>query len=117
MMETRTEIPGNPPVRDRIFICYRRDDARGASGRLYDWLRVAFGRERVFRDVHSIGLGLWSDKIDQALQCSRVCFGKAQGLAGATSREGREGWNLARGTKTSGPSETRGPDVSAKGFS
>ena len=38
-----------------IFISYRRDDARGASGRLYDWLRIGFGRERVFRDVHSIG--------------------------------------------------------------
>jgi len=24
-------------VRDHIFISYRRDDARGASGRLYDW--------------------------------------------------------------------------------
>ena len=30
--------------RDRIFISYRRDDARGSSGRLYDWLRIAFGR-------------------------------------------------------------------------
>jgi hypothetical protein len=42
-------------ARDHIFISYRRDDARGASGRLYDWLRIGFGRERVFRDVHSIG--------------------------------------------------------------
>ena len=38
-------------VRDHIFISYRRDDARGASGRLYDWLRIGFGREHVFRDV------------------------------------------------------------------
>ena len=60
-------------ARDHIFISYRRDDARGASGRLYDWLRIAFGRERVFRDVHSIGVGKWRDKIDAALARSAVC--------------------------------------------
>jgi hypothetical protein len=54
-------------LRDHIFISYRRDDARGASGRLYDWLRIGFGRERVFRDVHSIGVGKRRDKIDAAL--------------------------------------------------
>src|SRR5229473_912685 len=61
------------PVRDHIFISYRRDDARGASGRLYDWLRIGFGRERVFRDVHSIGVGKWREKIDSALARSAVC--------------------------------------------
>ncbi|MGH9436561.1 MAG: TIR domain-containing protein [Terriglobia bacterium] len=61
------------PVRNHIFISYRRDDARGASGRLYDWLRIGFGRERVFRDVHSIGVGKWRDKIDRALERSAVC--------------------------------------------
>jgi tetratricopeptide (TPR) repeat protein len=60
-------------ARDRLFISYRRDDARGASGRLYDWLRIAFGRERVFRDVASIGVGRWRDRIDQALARSAVC--------------------------------------------
>src|SRR5215813_2835413 len=60
-------------ARDHIFISYRRDDARGASGRLYDWLRIGFGRERVFRDVHSIGVGKWRDKIDAALAQSAVC--------------------------------------------
>jgi tetratricopeptide (TPR) repeat protein len=60
-------------VRDHIFISYRRDDARGASGRLYDWLRIGFGRDRVFRDVHSIGVGKWRDKIDAALSRSAVC--------------------------------------------
>jgi hypothetical protein len=59
--------------RDHIFISYRRDDARGASGRLYDWLRIGFGRERVFRDVHSIGAGRWRDRIDDALARSAVC--------------------------------------------
>ena len=61
------------PGRDHIFISYRRDDARGASGRLYDWLRIGFGRERVFRDVHGIGVGKWREKIDAALAQSTVC--------------------------------------------
>lgn len=59
-------------VRDHIFISYRRDDARGASGRLFDWLRIGFGHERVFRDVHSIGVGKWREKIDAALARSAV---------------------------------------------
>ena len=60
-------------ARDHIFISYRRDDARGTSGRLYDWLRIGFGRERVFRDVQSIGVGKWRNKIDAALARSTVC--------------------------------------------
>jgi tetratricopeptide (TPR) repeat protein len=59
--------------RSCIFISYRRDDARGASGRVWDWLRIGFGRERVFRDVASIGAGKWRQKIDQALAESRAC--------------------------------------------
>ena len=60
-------------ARDHIFISYRRDDARGASGRLYDWLRIGFGRDHVFRDVHSLGVGKWRDKINAALARSAVC--------------------------------------------
>src|SRR3954447_23909823 len=63
----------SPCARDHIFISYRRDDARGASGRLYDWLRIGFGRERVFRDVDRIGVGKWRDKIEAALARSAVC--------------------------------------------
>jgi tetratricopeptide (TPR) repeat protein len=62
-----------PSSRDHIFISYRRDDARGASGRIYDWLRIGFGRERVYRDVNSTGVGKWRDKIDAALARSAVC--------------------------------------------
>ncbi len=65
-----------PPPRDCLFISYRRDDARGASGRLYDWLRIAFGRERAFRDVASIGVGAWRRKMDAALARSIACLGK-----------------------------------------
>jgi tetratricopeptide (TPR) repeat protein len=60
-------------LRDRIFINYRRDDARGASGRISDWLRIAFGRDKVFRDVSSLGVGRWREKIDEAMARSSVC--------------------------------------------
>ncbi len=56
-----------------IFISYRRDDSRGASGRVWDWLRIGFGRERVFRDVASIGAGKWRQNIEQALAASSAC--------------------------------------------
>lgn len=59
--------------RSCIFISYRRDDARGASGRVWDWLRIGFGRDRVFRDVASIGAGKWQQKIEQALAASKAC--------------------------------------------
>ena len=59
--------------RSCIFISYRRDDSRGASGRVWDWLRIGFGRERVFRDVASIGAGKWSQKIERALATSKAC--------------------------------------------
>jgi hypothetical protein len=41
-----------------IFISYRRDDSRSATGRLADRLQQIFGAERVFRDFDSIAPGL-----------------------------------------------------------
>jgi TIR domain len=40
-----------------IFISYRRDDASGHAGRLFDRLAVRFGRDRVFMDVTDIAPG------------------------------------------------------------
>lgn len=40
-----------------IFISYRRDDSRSATGRLADRLRATFGDDRVFRDLDSIAPG------------------------------------------------------------
>ncbi|HEX6363083.1 MAG TPA: toll/interleukin-1 receptor domain-containing protein [Albitalea sp.] len=40
-----------------VFLSYRRDDARSATGRLADRLQAAFGRERVFRDIDGIEPG------------------------------------------------------------
>ena len=41
-----------------VFLSYRRDDSRSATGRLADRLQALFGPERVFRDVDSIAPGL-----------------------------------------------------------
>ncbi len=40
-----------------IFIGYRRDDASGDAGRLYDRLSEHFGAARVFRDVEALRAG------------------------------------------------------------
>lgn len=40
-----------------VFISYRRDDSRSATGRLADRLQAAFGADRVFRDIGSIAPG------------------------------------------------------------
>jgi len=44
-------------AKDRIFISYRRADARGYAGRLEDTLKGYFGADRVFRDVRGINPG------------------------------------------------------------
>lgn len=41
-----------------IFISYRRDDSRGTAGRLYDDLTERFGKDRVFRDIDALGIGV-----------------------------------------------------------
>ena len=40
-----------------MFISYRREDAAGHAGRLYDWLTRRFGEHGVFIDVVAIGPG------------------------------------------------------------
>jgi len=56
-----------------VFLSYRRDDAAGHAGRLYDRLVARFGRESVFMDLDSIGPGVdWVDRIDQAVGASDV---------------------------------------------
>ena len=40
-----------------VFISYRRDDAIGSAGRLFDWLVRQFGRGRVFLDTDKIAAG------------------------------------------------------------
>jgi hypothetical protein len=46
-------------VRDaKIFINYRREDASGYAGRLYEWLSERFGSDRVFMDISAIKPGV-----------------------------------------------------------
>jgi TIR domain len=49
---------GIPQTGASIFISYRRDDSGDVAGRIYDRLVQHFGRERVFKDVDSIPLGI-----------------------------------------------------------
>ena len=42
----------------KIFINYRRDDASGWAGRLYDQLVAHFGEDSVFFDVESLEPGM-----------------------------------------------------------
>jgi hypothetical protein len=46
------------PVKHSIFISYRRDDAEGEAGRLFDDLVRAYGNDAVFMDVAGIAPGL-----------------------------------------------------------
>jgi hypothetical protein len=43
---------------NQIMISYRREDSADVTGRIYDRLVHAFGRETVFKDVDSIPLGV-----------------------------------------------------------
>jgi len=53
----------------KLFISYRRADARGVAGRLGDTLGAYFGDDRVFRDIEDIAGGAdFGDVIEQNLQ-------------------------------------------------
>jgi hypothetical protein len=41
----------------KIFLCYRRDDSAGDTGRLHDRLALEFGDKCIFMDVDGIRLG------------------------------------------------------------
>jgi hypothetical protein len=57
----------------KIFICYRRADSQSATGRIYDHLVQAFGKDAVFIDVDNIPAGVdFRTAIDQTIQQSAV---------------------------------------------
>src|SRR6185436_15440168 len=61
------------PAMKGIFISYRRQDAAGHAGRLYDRLASHFGAERVFMDVEGIEPGLdFVDAIERAVGSCEV---------------------------------------------
>ncbi len=56
----------------KVFLSYRRDDAEGQAGRLYDRLNAAFPG-RVFRDVSGIDIGVnFAVAIQDAIAASAV---------------------------------------------
>jgi len=60
---------------NRIFISYRRDDASGQAGRLYDHLVERFGENSVFMDIDTIPPGEEFDSyIDDALRDCYMCI-------------------------------------------
>jgi TIR domain len=50
-----TRQPRGRPL--RVFLSYRREDASGHAGRLYDQLAARYGAEQVFMDIDAIPLG------------------------------------------------------------
>lgn len=55
----------------RIFICYRRDDAPHAAGRIGDHLARRFGDQSVFRDVDVLEAGVdYAHRIMNAIPTS-----------------------------------------------
>jgi hypothetical protein len=47
--------PGRRPL--RVFLSYRRQDASGHAGRLYDLLVARYGAERIFMDIDAVPVG------------------------------------------------------------
>jgi TIR domain len=62
-----------PRTSNLIFVSYRRADASGEAGRIYDRLIERFGREQIFMDVDSIRLGEnFAEAIERAVNVCRV---------------------------------------------
>jgi hypothetical protein len=71
-----------------IFISYRREDAPGHAGRLYDALAARFGEEQVFMDL-SMEPGVdFIEQIDAAVGSCRL-------LVAVVGRAGRRSTTLA----------------------
>lgn len=75
----------------RVFISYRRDDAAGEAGRLYDRLVARFGRDQVFMDVTGIEPGVdFVSAIDSAVgSCAVLLVVIGPGWASVTDSSGR----------------------------
>jgi hypothetical protein len=55
------------------MISYRRSDSAGITGRIFDRLVTAFGRDRVFMDVDAIPLGVdYREHIERCMKAMDV---------------------------------------------
>ena len=74
-----------------IFVSYRREDSSDVTGRIFDYLKTAFGEKHLFKDVDSIQLGTdFRDAIKQGVNRCHVLLAiigdewlQATGKAGA----------------------------------
>ena len=56
-----------------IFVSYRREDSSDVTGRIFDYLKPAFGEGHLFKDVDSIPLGIdFRQHLEGALSQCRV---------------------------------------------
>jgi len=74
-----------------IFISYRRDDAEGQAGRLFDELSEHFGRDAVFMDVAGIRKGLDFRRVidEHVTSCGVLLVLIGKGWLSATDGKGR----------------------------
>ena len=65
-----------------IFVSYRREDAEGEAGRLFDDLVAQFGEDSVFLDVEAIEVGRDYSQGDRRERCQlrRAAGDHRQGL-------------------------------------
>ena len=57
----------------KIFISYRREDSRGAAGRIYDRLETHFGHDKLFMDVDTIQPGVdFVNAIEEAVKTTDI---------------------------------------------
>ena len=76
---------------ERIFVSYRREDARGDAGRLTDNLKAQFGGKQIFRDVEAIEAGMdFVDAINKAVGSSAALLAVIGPMwLNVTGRDGR----------------------------
>lgn len=77
--------------RFRVFISYRRQDASGEAGRLYDALSSEFGASKVFIDVAGLQPGVdFAEKINAAIgQCDAFIALIGPNWSGVTDASGK----------------------------
>ena len=66
-----------------IFICYRRDDTAGHTGRLRDALSAEFGSDEIFRDLDTISPG--DDFVEAMSHGVASCSGSPRWIATAAA--------------------------------
>jgi hypothetical protein len=95
-----------------IFISYRRQDAAGYAGRLYDRLASHFGAERVFMDVEGIEPGLdFVEALERAVASCEVLIVIIGPDGSPPITRASAGWTIPRTLSASKPRQ-RSPGIS-----